>query len=363
MEVDGGAKYYLKPMNCPFHILVYRSRQRSYRDLPLRLFEFGTVYRYEKSGVVHGLTRARGFTQDDAHIFCTREEMRGELVRTTHFVLGLLRDYGLNDFYLELSTKPAGKAIGSDEEWDEATDVLRSVSEEMGLELVMDEGGGAFYGPKISVQARDAIGRSWQMSTIQLDFNLPRRFELEYVGADNARHRPIMIHRALFGSVERFMAVLIEHYAGALPTWLSPEQVRVLPVSEAHAAYAESVREACADGRPAGQRRRRRGQPEGPNPQGQADQGSLHFGRGAGRCRRRDGRRQPALVDRQAPARGRPDGIRRRRRGRSGAARLTRGRTGREFGLVSLENLWAGWRHDYIQRGDGAGEGRRLGIG
>ena len=246
MEVDGGAKYYLKPMNCPFHILVYRSRQRSYRDLPLRFFEFGTVYRYEKSGVVHGLTRARGFTQDDAHIFCTREEMRGELVRTTHFVLGLLRDYGLNDFYLELSTKPAGKAIGSDEEWDEATDVLRSVSEEMGLELVMDEGGGAFYGPKISVQARDAIGRSWQMSTIQLDFNLPRRFELEYVGADNARHRPIMIHRALFGSVERFMAVLIEHYAGALPTWLSPEQVRVLPVSEAHAAYAESVRVACA---------------------------------------------------------------------------------------------------------------------
>ena len=246
MEVDGGAKYYLKPMNCPFHILVYRSRQRSYRDLPLRLFEFGTVYRYEKSGVVHGLTRARGFTQDDAHIFCTREEMRGELVRTTHFVLGLLRDYGLNDFYLELSTKPAGKAIGSDEEWDEATDVLRSVSEEMGLQLVMDEGGGAFYGPKISVQARDAIGRSWQMSTIQLDFNLPRRFELEYVGADNARHRPIMIHRALFGSVERFMAVLIEHYAGALPTWLSPEQVRVLPVSEAHAAYAESVRAACA---------------------------------------------------------------------------------------------------------------------
>jgi threonyl-tRNA synthetase len=245
MEVDGGAKYYLKPMNCPFHILVYRSRQRSYRDLPLRLFEFGTVYRYEKSGVVHGLTRARGFTQDDAHIFCTREEMRTELVRTTHFVLNLLRDYGLNDFYLELSTKPAGKAIGSDEEWDEATDVLRSVAEEMGLHLVMDEGGGAFYGPKISVQARDAIGRSWQMSTIQLDFNLPRRFELEYVGTDNARHLPIMIHRALFGSVERFMAVLIEHYAGALPTWLSPEQVRVLPVSEAHADYAESVRAAC----------------------------------------------------------------------------------------------------------------------
>jgi threonyl-tRNA synthetase len=246
MELDGGAKYYLKPMNCPFHILVYRSRQRSYRDLPLRFFEFGTVYRYEKSGVVHGLTRARGFTQDDAHIFCTREEMRSELVRTTHFVLNLLRDYGLNDFYLELSTKPPGKAIGSDEEWEVATDVLRSTAAEMGLDLVMDEGGGAFYGPKISVQARDAIGRSWQMSTIQLDFNLPRRFDLEYVGADNGRHRPIMIHRALFGSVERFMAVLIEHYAGALPTWLSPEQVRVLPVSEAHAGYAESVRAACA---------------------------------------------------------------------------------------------------------------------
>jgi threonyl-tRNA synthetase len=245
MEVDGGSKYYLKPMNCPFHILVYRSRQRSYRDLPLRFFEFGTVYRYEKSGVVHGLTRARGFTQDDAHIFCTREDMREELIRTTHFVLNLLRDYGLNDFFLELSTKPPGKAIGSDEEWDEATDILRSVADEMDLHLVMDEGGGAFYGPKISVQARDAIGRTWQMSTIQLDFNLPRRFELEYVGADNGRHLPIMIHRALFGSVERFMAVLIEHYAGALPTWLSPEQVRVLPVSETNADYAESVRAAC----------------------------------------------------------------------------------------------------------------------
>jgi len=246
MELDGGTKYYLKPMNCPFHILVYRSRQRSYRDLPIRLFEFGSVYRYEKSGVIHGLTRVRGMTMDDAHIFCSREQMGAELVRTLHFVLGLLRDFGLNDFYLELSTKPPGKAVGSDEDWDVATETLRSTADEVGLELVMDEGGGAFYGPKISVQARDAIGRTWQMSTVQLDFQLPERFELEFVGADNARHRPIMIHRALFGSVERFMAVLIEHYAGALPTWLSPEQVRVLPVSEAHAAYAESVRAACA---------------------------------------------------------------------------------------------------------------------
>jgi threonyl-tRNA synthetase len=241
MELDGGTEYYLKPMNCPFHILVYRSRQRSYRELPLRLFEFGTVYRYEKSGVVHGLTRVRGLTMDDAHIFCSREGMQAELVRTLHFVLDLLRDFGLSDFYLELSTKPPGKAVGSDADWEEATETLRVTAGEMGLDLVMDEGGGAFYGPKISVQARDAIGRTWQMSTVQLDFQLPERFELEYVGADNARHRPIMIHRALFGSVERFMAVLIEHYAGALPTWLSPEQVRVLPVSDAHLDYANEV--------------------------------------------------------------------------------------------------------------------------
>jgi threonyl-tRNA synthetase len=212
----------------------------------LRLFEFGAVYRYEKSGVVHGLTRVRGMTQDDAHIFCTREQMGTELVRTLHFVLNLLRDFGLSDFYLELSTKPPGKAVGSDQDWEEATETLRATAAEIGLDLVMDEGGGAFYGPKISVQTRDAIGRTWQMSTVQLDFQLPERFELEYVGADNGRHRPIMIHRALFGSVERFMAVLIEHYAGALPTWLSPEQVRVLPVSEAHTPYAESVAAACA---------------------------------------------------------------------------------------------------------------------
>ncbi len=246
MELDGGAQYYLKPMNCPFHILVYRSRQRSYRELPMRLFEFGAVYRYELSGVLLGLTRVRGMTQDDAHIFCTGEQMDAELVRTLTFVLDLLRDYGLNDFYLELSTKPPGKAVGSDEEWEVATEALRRTALEMGLELVMDEGGGAFYGPKISVQTRDAIGRTWQMSTVQLDFQLPRRFGLEYVGADNARHRPIMIHRALFGSVERFMAVLIEHYAGALPTWLCPEQVRVIPVADAHLGYAQSVVDAAA---------------------------------------------------------------------------------------------------------------------
>jgi threonyl-tRNA synthetase len=246
MELDGGTQYYLKPMNCPFHILVYRSHQRSYRELPLRLFEFGTVYRYEKSGVLQGLTRVRGMTQDDAHIFCTRESMGEELIRTLRFVLDLLRDFGLNEFHLELSTKPEGKAVGSDADWDEATAALRATAEEMGLKVVMDEGGGAFYGPKISVQARDAIGRTWQMSTVQLDFQLPERFELEYVGADNARHRPIMIHRALFGSVERFMAVLIEHYAGALPTWLSPEQVRVIPVTDAQFEYADNVMAACA---------------------------------------------------------------------------------------------------------------------
>jgi len=241
MELDGGTEYYLKPMNCPFHILVYRSRQRSYRELPMRLFEFGSVYRYEKSGVVHGLTRVRGMTQDDAHIFCTRAQMAGEIDSLLAFVLDLLRDYGLDDFWLELSTKPEGKAVGSDEEWDEATDTLRSVAEGHGLELALDAGGGSFYGPKISVQARDAIGRSWQLSTIQLDFQLPHRFGLEYMGSDNAKHQPVMIHRALFGSIERFFAVLLEHYAGSLPTWLSPVQARVLPVRDDHLLYAESV--------------------------------------------------------------------------------------------------------------------------
>ncbi|MBM3675793.1 MAG: threonine--tRNA ligase [Actinobacteria bacterium] len=238
MELDGGTDYYLKPMNCPFHILIYRHRTRSYRDLPMRLFEFGTVYRYEKSGVVHGLTRVRGMTQDDAHIFCTRAQMVAEIQTALSFVLELLRDYGLDDFYLELSTRPEEKAVGSEEEWAEATEALRSAAEPMGLELVIDEGGGAFYGPKISVQTLDAIGRNWQMSTIQLDFQLPQRFDLHYVGADNERHRPIMIHRALFGSIERFFAVLLEHYAGAFPVWLAPAQVSVLPVADRHHAYA-----------------------------------------------------------------------------------------------------------------------------
>ncbi len=232
-----GTEYYLKPMNCPFHILIYRSRMRSYRDLPIRLFEFGTVYRYERSGVVHGLTRVRGMTQDDAHIFTTREEMTNELRSLLVFALELLRDFGLDDFYLELSTKPAGKAVGSDADWDEATEALRTAAEGMGLDLVLDEGGGAFYGPKISVQVHDAIGRTWQLSTIQLDFQLPALFELQYVGADNERHQPVMIHRALFGAIERFFAILLEHYAGAFPTWLAPVQVSVLPVSDHHHAY------------------------------------------------------------------------------------------------------------------------------
>ena len=241
MELDGGTEYYLKPMNCPFHILIYKSRQRSYRDLPLRFFEFGSVYRYEKSGVVHGLTRVRGMTQDDAHLFVTKEQMAGELESTLHFVLDLLRDYGLDDFYLELSTKPPEKSVGSDEEWTEATDTLRTVAESMDLELVLDEGGGAFYGPKISVQARDAIGRTWQMSTIQLDFQEPQRFGMEYIGSDGQPHTPIMIHRALFGSIERFFAVLVEHYAGAFPAWLAPLQVRVLPVRDDHDTYARRI--------------------------------------------------------------------------------------------------------------------------
>jgi threonyl-tRNA synthetase len=242
MDLDGEHRYYLKPMNCPFHVLIFKSRQRSYRELPLRLFEFGTVYRYEKSGVIHGLTRVRGMTQDDAHIFCTREQMAGELHSALTFVLSLLRDFGLDDFYLELSTRPEAKAVGTLEEWDEATEMLRTTALAMDLEVLMDVGGGAFYGPKISVQARDAIGRTHQMSTIQLDFQTPQRFDATYIGADNGRHRPIMIHRALFGSVERFLAILLEHYAGALPTWLAPEQVRVLGVRDDHDGARSSRR-------------------------------------------------------------------------------------------------------------------------
>ena len=241
MELDGGTEYYLKPMNCPMHILIYRSRTRSYRELPLRLFEFGAVYRYEKSGVIHGLTRVRGLTMDDAHIFTTKEQMGEELRSLLVFVLDLLRDYGLDDFYLELSTRPEDKAVGSDEDWAEATAALRQAAESMDLELVMDEGGGAFYGPKISVQARDAIGRTWQMSTIQVDFQFPQRFDLHYAGPDGERHRPIMIHRALFGSVERFFGVLTEHYAGAFPLWLAPEQVRFVAVADRHVEHCEEL--------------------------------------------------------------------------------------------------------------------------
>jgi threonyl-tRNA synthetase len=236
-----GQDYYLKPMNCPMHTLIFRSRGRSYRELPLRLFEFGTVYRYEKSGVVHGLTRARGFTMDDSHIFCTREQLHGELASLLRFVLSLLADYGLEDFYLELSTKDPEKFVGSDEMWEQATNALAEVAAESGLDLVPDPGGAAFYGPKISVQARDALGRSWQMSTIQVDFNFPERFELEYTAADGTRQRPVMIHRALFGSIERFFGILTEHYAGAFPAWLSPVQVVGIPVADEHVAYLEQV--------------------------------------------------------------------------------------------------------------------------
>ncbi|MGW4212601.1 threonine--tRNA ligase [Lentzea sp. NPDC004789] len=238
-----GQDYYLKPMNCPFHDLIFKSRGRSYRELPLRMFEFGSVYRYEKSGVVHGLTRVRGMTQDDAHIFCTKDQIRDELTSLLTFVLDLLRDYGLDDFYLELSTKNPEKYVGSDEIWEEATETLASVARDSGLELVPDPGGAAFYGPKISVQCRDALGRTWQMSTIQLDFNLPERFELEYTGPDGSRVRPVMIHRALFGSVERFFGVLTEHYAGAFPAWLAPVQVVGIPVTSDNADHLFAVRE------------------------------------------------------------------------------------------------------------------------
>ncbi len=237
-----GADYYLKPMNCPFHILIFQARGRSYRELPLRMFEFGAVYRYEKSGVVHGLTRVRGLTMDDAHIFCTKEQMADELGGLLDFVLGLLRDYGLSDFYLELSTRDdSPKFIGEQADWDEATEALRQAAEKSGLDLVPDPGGAAFYGPKISVQARDAIGRTWQLSTIQVDFQLPQRFGMEYQAADGSRQRPVMIHRALFGSIERFFGVLTEHYAGAFPAWLSPVQVVCIPVTDEQVPYLESV--------------------------------------------------------------------------------------------------------------------------
>ena len=242
MELDG-ASYYPKPMNCPFHVAIFQSGQRSYRDLPSRLFELGTVYRYELSGVIHGLMRSRGFTQDDSHIFCTPDQIPDELASLLEFTLSVLRAFGFDDFQAKLSTRPTEKSVGDDALWNMATDGLQNALESAGLSYVVEEGGGAFYGPKIDVDITDAIGRPWQLSTIQLDFNLPERFELEYVGADGGRHRPVMIHRALMGSIERFFGVLLEHYAGAFPLWLAPEQVRVLPVADEHQAYAEVVRD------------------------------------------------------------------------------------------------------------------------
>ncbi|MGH3600949.1 MAG: threonine--tRNA ligase, partial [Pseudonocardiaceae bacterium] len=239
-----GQDYYLKPMNCPMHNLIYSSRGRSYRELPLRLFEFGSVYRYEKSGVVHGLARARGFTQDDAHIYCTRDQLQDEIQSLLGFVLDLLRDYGLDEFYLELSTRDPEKSIGSDEEWAAATEALRRAAEASGLELVLDPGGAAFYAPKISVQARDAIGRSWQLSTIQVDMMLPERFGMTYTEADGSRQRPVMIHRALFGSIERVFGVLTEHYAGAFPAWLAPVQVVGIPIADEHVEHLQQVAKA-----------------------------------------------------------------------------------------------------------------------
>ena len=248
LDAEGNVKrqaqdYYLKPMNCPFHCLIYKSQARSYRDLPLRMFEFGTVYRYEKSGVLHGITRARGFTQDDAHLYVDRESIEVELTNVLNFVLELLRDYGLTDFYLELSTKEEGnpKFVGDNDIWVEATETLERVATNSGLQLVPDPGGAAFYGPKISVQAKDAIGRTWQMSTIQLDFNLPERFDLEYTAPDGTKKRPVMIHRALFGSIERFFGVLTEHYAGHFPPWLAPVQVVGVPVAEEFSPYLHGI--------------------------------------------------------------------------------------------------------------------------
>jgi threonyl-tRNA synthetase len=246
MEMDNGT-YYMKPMNCPMHCLIFRSRQRSYRELPLRLFELGNVYRYERAGTLHGLMRIRGFTQDDSHIFCTKEQMAEEVASLLDFVLSVLRAFGFDDFTFNLSTKDPDKYIGSDEIWDEATEALREALDAHGLVYDVKEGDAAFYGPKIDIDVKDAIGRSWQLSTIQADFQLPDRFDLEYVGADNGRHRPIMLHRALFGSIERFFGVLLEHYAGAFPTWLAPTQVRVLAVADAHEEYAADVVAALAD--------------------------------------------------------------------------------------------------------------------
>jgi threonyl-tRNA synthetase len=245
MEMDNGT-YYPKPMNCPMHCLIFRGRQRSYRELPLRLFELGTVYRYERAGTLHGLMRIRGFTQDDSHIYCTREQLQAEIISLLDFIVSVLRAFGFDDFSFHLSTKDPDKYVGSDDIWAEATSALEAALVTHGLEYSVKEGDAAFYGPKIDIHVRDAIGRTWQLSTIQCDFNLPERFDLEYVSNDGSRQRPIMLHRALFGSIERFFGVLVEHYAGAFPTWLAPLQVRILPVADGHEAYAESVRHELA---------------------------------------------------------------------------------------------------------------------
>ncbi len=300
MEMEG-ATYYPKPMNCPMHILIYKSRQHSYRELPIRLFEFGTVYRFERSGVLNGLLRVRGITQDDAHIFCTPEQLAPELADLLGFVLGLLRAFGLTQFEAELATRPE-KFVGEPEEWDRATDALRDALESAGIPYSVAEGEGAFYAPKIDVHVRDAIGRRWQVSTLQVDFQLPHRFELEYVGADNNRHRPFMIHRALFGSVERFFGILVEHYAGAFPTWLAPVQARILPVRE----RPRGVRP-IRGGRPGGpgrpgRRGRRRRAAGRAGAQGQAGEDPVRAGGGR---RRRGGRDRRGECPGQRPGRSR----------------------------------------------------------
>ena len=341
MELDGGQQYYLKPMNCPFHILIYKSRQRSYRELPLRLFEFGTVYRYEKSGVVHGLTRVRGMTQDDAHIFCTREQMDGELrLALCASCSTCCATSGSTTSTSSSRPSPRARPSAPTRSGRRPPRRCAQAASAMGLELVMDEGGGAFYGPKISVQARDAIGRTWQMSTIQLDFQMPQRFGMEYVGADNARHRPIMIHRALFGSVERFFAVLIEHYAGALPTWLCPEQVRVLPVRDDHAAYARGGGRRVRGAGAAGRRRRRRRAARARIRRAKLEQDALRPRRG-----RHGHRRRTVGVNARGSARARAGSEHRlvrfveRPEIEGGPAAC-----GRRRGAVSLDHLWAGWR-------------------
>ena len=303
MEMDNGT-YYMKPMNCPMHCLIFQSRQRSYRELPLRLFELGTVYRYERAGTLHGLMRIRGFTQDDSHIFCTEEQMPDEIASLLDFVMSVLRAFGFDEFTFNLSTKDPNKYVGADEIWEEATEALRAALERHGLAYEVKKGDAAFYGPKIDIDVRDAIGRTWQLSTIQFDFNHPERFELEYVGADNARHRPIMLHRALFGSIERFFGVLLEHYAGAFPTWLAPVQVRVLPVATAHEEYAADVADRIARRRCARRRRRRRRSARQADPDRQAREDPVRAGRRRRRRRRQHGRRQPARRRRSSAASG-----------------------------------------------------------